>query len=43
LDAIQGRLSTHIKQAIKTLAVLPESEYRSSLEDISSYVTERNK
>jgi octaprenyl-diphosphate synthase len=40
---IRKRLSTHVKQAIKSLEILPESEYRLCLEDVSSYVTERSK
>jgi len=42
-DEVKSRLNGHVKQSIKNLAILPESEYRSSLEDIAAYVTERNK
>ncbi|HEV7699005.1 MAG TPA: polyprenyl synthetase family protein [Pyrinomonadaceae bacterium] len=40
---ISKRLTDSVKHAIKSLDVLPESEYRLCLEDVSSYVTERNK
>ena len=42
-DQVKSRLNAHVKQSIKNLAILPETEYRSSLEDIAAYVTERNK
>jgi geranylgeranyl pyrophosphate synthase len=40
---VKDRLSRHVKQSIKNLAVLPKTEYRLCLEDIAAYVTERNK
>lgn len=42
-DQVKNRLNGHVKQSIKNLVILPETEYRSSLEDIAAYVTERNK
>ncbi|MFL6374634.1 MAG: polyprenyl synthetase family protein [Pyrinomonadaceae bacterium] len=43
VDVLKHRLTTHVKQSIKNLAILPETEYRLCLEDIAAYVTERNK
>lgn len=39
---VKQQLDHHVKQSIKNLAILPESAYRSCLEDIAAYVTERN-
>ena len=42
LGRVRESLNTHVKHSIKSLAVLPESEYRQCLEDIAAYVSERN-
>jgi len=42
LERVRESLNTHVKHSIKSLAVLPESEYRQCLEDIAAYVSERN-
>lgn len=42
LDEIKVRASEHAAAARKSLDVLPESRYRSCLEDVLSFVTERN-
>ena len=41
-DRVRQSLNTHVKQSIKSLAVLTDSEYRQCLEDIAAYVSERN-
>jgi len=43
LDTVKHRLTRHVKQSIKNLAILPKTEYRQCLEDIAAYVTERSK
>lgn len=40
---LDERIKKHSNLAIKSLDVLPESEYRSCLEDVLAYVTERNR
>ena len=42
LAEIRSRAAEHSLSARKSLDVLPESEYRSCLEDVLSFVTERN-
>ena len=42
-EKVKDRLSRHVKQSIKNLAILPETEYRLCLEDIAAYVTERTR
>jgi len=42
LDAIKDRSNEHISSARKSLDVLRESEYRSCLEEVLSFVTDRN-
>lgn len=42
LDTVRQRISTHTEAARKSLAVLPESEYRSCLETTLHFVTSRN-
>jgi len=41
LDSIKHRASSHAEAARKSLDVLPQSEYRSCLEDVLSFVTDR--
>jgi octaprenyl-diphosphate synthase len=43
MDVVKHNLTLHIKQSIKNLAILPETEYRQCLKDIAVYVTERSK
>jgi octaprenyl-diphosphate synthase len=43
LEETRHRAYTFASEAIKNLAVLPKTEYRSALEDIPSYMIERNK
>ncbi|MBX3292866.1 MAG: polyprenyl synthetase family protein [Acidobacteria bacterium] len=43
LDSVHGIALEHSSQAIKSLAVLPVSEYRSCLEDVLAFATERKK
>lgn len=42
LDEIRGRAAEYVTAARKSLDVLPSSEYRSCLDDVLSFVTERN-
>lgn len=42
LDEIRSRCEDHANRARKSLDVLPQSEYRSSLEDVLTFVIERN-
>lgn len=42
-DRLRRRIDDHSAAAIKSLDVLPESEYRSCLEAVLNYITERNK
>jgi len=42
LEAIKGLANGHAEAARKSLEVLPESEYRSCLEDVLKFVVERN-
>ncbi len=45
-DAVEGSRSVaaeYIRQAIENLSVLPESEYRTSLEDLARYILRRKK
>jgi octaprenyl-diphosphate synthase len=39
--AVRSRLDDHVKQSIKNLAFLPETEYRTALGDIAAFVTRR--
>jgi geranylgeranyl pyrophosphate synthase len=39
--AVRSRLDEHVKQSIKNLAFLPETEYRTALGDIAAFVTRR--
>lgn len=41
IDSIKQRATSHAEAARKSLAVLGESEYRSSLEEVLSFVTDR--
>ncbi len=41
LDSIKQRASSHVEAARKSLDVLQQSEYRSCLEDVLSFVTDR--
>ena len=41
IDSIKHRASSHAETARKSLAVLGDSEYRSSLEEVLSFVTDR--
>jgi octaprenyl-diphosphate synthase len=43
LDAVHDLALQHSARAIKSLAVLPDSEYRSCLEDVLAFATERKK
>ncbi len=43
VSEIKKRASAHAEAARKSLDVLAESEYRTSLEDVLTFVTERNK
>jgi octaprenyl-diphosphate synthase len=43
IDQLRERIHEHSSRAIKSLDVLPESEYRHSLEAVLNYITERNK
>lgn len=43
IDQIRARIDEHSYLAIKSLDVLAESEYRSCLEAVLNYITERNK
>lgn len=43
VSEIKRRAADHAEAARKSLDVLPESEYRTSLEDVLTFVTERNK
>ena len=43
LEETRHRAYNFANEAIKNLAVLPKTEYRSALEDIPSYMIERNK
>jgi octaprenyl-diphosphate synthase len=43
IDSLRERINEHSTLAIKSLDVLPESEYRSCLEAVLNYITERNK
>ncbi len=43
IDRIRERIDRHSKLAIKSLDVLPQSEYRQCLEAVLNYITERNK
>jgi len=42
LDAVRETLNSYVKRSIKSLAVLPGTEYRQCLEDIAAYISERN-
>lgn len=42
-DRLRDRIHDHSTTAIKSLDVLPQSEYRSCLEAVLNYITERNK
>jgi octaprenyl-diphosphate synthase len=42
LDEIRSRAGEYVEAARKSLEVLPQTEYRSSLEDVLTFVTERN-
>ncbi len=43
LDAIKQRTDDFVERARKSLDVLPESEYRSCLEDVLTFATQRSK
>jgi octaprenyl-diphosphate synthase len=43
IDRLRERIYKHSALAIKSLDVLPESEYRSCLEAVLNYISERNK
>ncbi len=43
IDRLRERIQDHSIAAIKSLDVLPKSEYRSCLEAVLNYITERNK
>lgn len=43
IDHLRERINQRSSRAIKSLDVLPESEYRRSLEAVLNYITERNK
>ena len=42
LDEIRSRAGEYVEAARKSLEVLPQSEYRSTLDDVLTFVTERN-
>jgi octaprenyl-diphosphate synthase len=42
LDEIRSRAEEYVEAARKSLEVLPQTEYRSTLDDVLTFVTERN-